>query len=78
MYSQMAHYVAKILHLRPNEILDTWGVPELIVAYGEYANESADKNFHEWKSLDSKSRQKIPKPPKYIVQFIGVEELYNG
>lgn len=71
----MAHYVGKLLHIRPNEILDTWGVPELIVAYGEYANELADRNYRQWKDLPAEQRAKVEKPPKYIVRFIGVEEL---
>lgn len=34
----MAYFVAKELHLRPTEILNTWTVEELMVAYGYYAN----------------------------------------
>lgn len=65
----MAHYVAKVLHQRPNDILDHWGVPELIVAFGEYANEESQKNYLEWKSLDSEQRAKVPKPDEYVVYF---------
>lgn len=65
----MAHYVAKILHQRPNDILDHWGVPELIVAFGEYANEQSEKNYEEWKQLDSNTRAKYPKPSRYAVYF---------
>lgn len=65
----MAHFVAKELSIRPNEILDTWGVPELIVAFGQYANEKSMQNYEQWKSLDSEQRNKIPKPSKYIVYF---------
>ena len=72
----MAHYVGKLLHIRPNEILDTWGVPELLVAFGEYANESADKNFKEWAAIDPKNR-KGKAPPKYIVQFIEPEDKHG-
>lgn len=72
MYGSMANYVAKVLHIRPGEILDTWGVPELIVTYGEYANEQAQKNFAEWKSLDAKQRVKVERPPEYAVRFHGV------
>lgn len=74
----MAHFVGKQLHIRPSEILDTWSVPELIVAYGEYANEIADKNYKEWKSLDAQTRAKQKKPPKYIVKFIGVKDMQDG
>lgn len=65
----MAHYVAKVLHQRPNDILDHWGIPELIVAFGEYANEESSKNYEEWKQLDSATRNKVPKPTRYIVYF---------
>lgn len=68
----MAHYVARTLHQRPNDILDKWGVPELIVAYGEYANEDAKKNYEEWKALPMETRAKTEKPPQYVVRF------YNG
>ena len=68
----MANYVAKILYIRPSEILDTWGVPELIVTYGHVANEQSQKNFEEWKSLDPKQRVKYPRPPEYAVKFLGV------
>ena len=69
----MAHYVGRILHIRPNDILDTWGVPELVVAFGEYANEDADKTYQEWKSFPTESRQKVERPLQYIVRFNGEE-----
>lgn len=69
----MAHFVGKTLHIRPSEILDTWGVAELIVAYGQYMNEIADQNYREWESM--KSKEEPPRPPRYIVRFIGVREL---
>lgn len=65
----MAHYVAKVLHQRPNDILDTWGVPELIVAFGQYANEQTRQNYEDWKHLDPKSRANTPKPNEYAVYF---------
>ena len=65
----MAHYVAHELHLRPNEILDTWGVAELVVAFGQYANEKSSKNYEEWKQLDAEQRAKVKQPSKYIVYF---------
>ena len=73
----MAHTVAKILKIRPNEILDEWCAAELIVAFGEYTNEMAQKNYNEWKSLPRESRNKTPKPEKYFVQFIGIDELWK-
>lgn len=65
----MAHFVAKALHKRPNEILDTWGVAELVVAFGQYANEKSAQDYEEWKQLDSQQRSKIMQPSKYIVYF---------
>lgn len=76
----MAHFVGKQLHLRPNDILDVWGVPELIVAYGQYANEIADENYQSWKH-GRMARQKgwePPEPRRYIVRFLGVRELEDG
>lgn len=69
IYTSMAHYVAKVLHIRPNDILDHWGTAELVVAFGEYANQESKKNYEEWKSLESDQRSKIPKPEEYAVYF---------
>lgn len=74
MYTSMAHFVGKTLHIRPNEILDTWNVAELLVAYGEYANEVANQNFEAWKAGD----RKTPSPPRYIVRFVGLKDLQDG
>lgn len=78
MYTQMAHYVGKLLHIRPSEILDTWGVAELLVAYGEYANEAANENYETWKAYNMPSEGKKPPPKRYVVHFIGVRELEDG
>lgn len=75
LYTYMAHRVGKILHIRPGEILDTWGVAELIVAYGQYENEEANKNYLEWKALTTKKDGPPPQPKRYAVRFIGVREL---
>lgn len=72
MYHSMAMFLAKILHIRPHEILTEWSVPELIVTYGEYANQKAQQNLADWKALDTKQRIKTERPPEYIVKFIGV------
>lgn len=76
LYTQMAHFVGKELHIRPNDILDTWGVPELIVAFGQYANEIAYQNYIQWKQMQSK--EEPPQPKKYAVRFIGVREMEDG
>lgn len=65
----MAHYVAHELHIRPGEILDTWGVAELVVAFGQYANQKSTQDYEDWKHLDSEQRAKIMQPSKYIVYF---------
>lgn len=65
----MAHFVAKELNQRPNDILDEWGTAELIVAFGHYANERSNQNYEEWKNLDRDTRNKIAKPSKYAVYF---------
>lgn len=70
----MAHYVAKVLHQRPNDVLDKWCVPELIVAFGQYANEESSRNYNEWKSLDQKTRSQSKKPSEYIVYFHNIKE----
>lgn len=67
----MAYFVAKTLHMRPNEILDEWSAQELAVAYGQYTNEISSQNYEQWKSYDSETRSKIPKPDKYFVKFYG-------
>lgn len=70
----MAHYVAKVLHQRPNDVLDKWGVAELIVAFGEYANEESERNYQDWKSLSTEARAKIEKPNRYTVRFVNTNE----
>lgn len=72
MFFGFAYYVAKKLNLTPSEILDEWSVPELIVTYGIYANEDAQRNFQDWKSLDNKQKQKVTRPKEYAVYFRGV------
>lgn len=68
----MAHFVGKTLHIRPSTILDTWGVPELIVAYGYYVDEISQENYEQWKHMDAKDRGAPPK--EYAVEFYSVEE----
>ena len=75
-YNYMAHYVAEKLHMRPGEILDTWGVPELIVAFGQYANEQAHQNYLQWLSMPSDHRGEPP--PDRVIRFIGRKVLENG
>lgn len=67
----MAHSVARTLNLRPNDILDNWGCAELMVAFGQYANEDAYKNWLEWDTIyGSRKDVKPPRPKKYVVEFV--------
>ena len=69
----MAFFVGEVLHIRPNDILDNWGCAELIVTFGHYANERAQRQYEQWKQLDSDTRAKTPKPNEYIVKFHDIE-----
>lgn len=71
----MAHFVGKTLHIRPNEILDTWGVPELLVAYGEYMNELSERNYMEWQSAPADTKRKVQRPDKVAVPFFTMDDL---
>lgn len=67
----MSHYVAKVLGMRPNDILDTWGCAELLVAYGQYANEEAYSAAEQWEYSYGTKKGKTPaKPKRYAVEFI--------
>lgn len=39
----MAYFVAKELGMRPTDILNTWTVEELMVAYGHYINAKSNE-----------------------------------
>ena len=73
----MAYRVAKILKIRPNEILDNWGVAELVVTYGQFANEEALEVNESWQQqFGAKSKIKVPKEPQpYRVKFYAPEDL---
>lgn len=75
IYHRMAYFLAKELHIRPGEILETWSAPELAVAYGEFANDIARKNLADWNALDAQTRNKLERPKKYNVKFYGVTEI---
>ena len=70
----MAHYVAKKLHLRPSDILDHWGVCELIVSYGIYANEESMKHFYEIKEYNKNADHKEKLPRQYAVMFYSPDD----
>lgn len=74
-WQAMAHYVGKLLGIRPGEIMDTWCCAELCVAYGEYANEVTIQNYEEWKNLDPKTRRKIDHPEQYHVRFYDKDDV---
>lgn len=75
-YSTMAHYVGKILGIRPSVILDTWSVPELIVAFGIYRNEQQEEIYQNVKAQNKhlKGKDRLPKVERYIVKFYSREE----
>lgn len=75
LYSTMAHYVAKILKIRPNEIMDHWGVSELVVAFGYYANQQSEKTYQEIQEANKHSQKKIPQIDRYAVRFYTKQEL---
>ena len=75
IYSHMAQYVGKILKMRPNEILDNWGVAELIVTFGSYRNEESYQNYLEWKALDMETKKKVKRPEPFAVKFYTNEDL---
>lgn len=71
----MAHYVAQTLSMRPAEILDTWSVAELIVAYGVYKNEETYRNFLEWQQLSIEAKRRMKEPKAYGVLFYSAAEV---
>lgn len=73
----MAHYVGKLLKIRPSEILDTWGVSELIVSYGIYRNEAQMKAYHEVQEYNKNAKKKIPRVPEYAVKFYTMQEFFE-
>lgn len=73
IHSHMAYYVAKKLGIDPNVVLDEWGVPQLIVTYGNYSNEESYRNFHDWRSMPPSSRTSQKPPKEYQVKFYGME-----
>lgn len=75
LYTYMAHYVGRVLKVRPNEIMDTWGVAELIVAFGQYANEDSYRNYSEWESVHGSRKKTQKKPEKYVVVFMPPDQL---
>lgn len=75
-YQYMAHYVAAKLKIRPSEILDTWGVPELIVTFGQYANEESYRQYREYQAMPAESRAKVKERPKeYVLEFRTLENI---
>lgn len=70
IYPAMVHYVAKTLKLDPNEIFDTWSVPQLIITWGVYMNQESERIHHEIKSMNAHSKKKQKVPPLYAVKFI--------
>lgn len=72
----MAYFVAKELHMRPTEILNTWTCEELMVAYGEYANHHSN----EYVEMTPKKEWAKHKPPitwldRWAVLFVDKQQM---
>ena len=76
MWSSMAYFVARELHMRPYDVLTKWTCEELCVAYGEYANIHSVEAFETRMAYFRKEKPKPPKPSdKWAVIFVTREEL---
>lgn len=75
LLTTMAYYVAKKLHLRPNDILNCWGVSELVVTFGIYRNEDYEREFYKREEYNKSAKKKIPQIPRYAVKFYTRDEL---
>lgn len=75
LYTYMAHSVGRELGIRPSSILDEWGVPELIVAWGQYSDEDTYRNYKEWEDMSKDMKKGIKPPKKWAVQFYSHEKL---
>lgn len=74
----MAYYVAKVLKIRPREILTTWGCEELLVCYGVYVNEQMRENYYEYEALPSDTKRTVKhKPTPYAIKFVTFDQLTN-
>lgn len=71
----MAHHVAKVLKKRPNDILDHWGVAELYVAFGQYANEESQRHYLEVVEHNKTAKKKEKRPEMYAVKFYNADIL---
>lgn len=72
----MAYFVAKELHMRPSEILNTWTCEELMVAYGEYAN----RHSNEYVEMTPKKEWAKHNPPiswldRWAVLFVDKDQM---
>ena len=65
----MAFFVAKILRKDPYKILEEWTPAQLYVAYGVYANQKAQENYHIWEQQPLSTRNKVDKPDEYAIYF---------
>lgn len=73
----MAYYVGKKLRTRPYEILSKWGVCELVVTFGNYANEDQKKAYDSVNEYNktAKGKDRIPRISEYAVRFYTNEEI---
>lgn len=74
----MSYIVAKILKIRPLEIMKTWSCEELLVTFGVYMNQLANERYSDYKSMSAEQRKGVKEPPpEYTVKFLTFEQLNN-
>ena len=74
-YTFMAHYVAEIIKVRPNDILNHWGVSELLVTYGYFRNQKQLEAYRNVESFNANNKKKIPRVDRYAVYFYTKDEM---
>lgn len=72
----MVYYLAKKLHIRPNEILDEWCMAETLVAWGIYINMDVKEAYEHYKNRPAKERGK-QNPLECKVYFKSFDEINN-
>ena len=59
-------------------ILNEWGCAELIVTFGQLANEESFQEYQAYQNASSEARAKVKKPPKeYIMKFMTIDDILD-
>jgi len=69
IYHSMSYFVSEKLGLRPNDVIDNWYVPELIVTFGMMANKESYTSYKQWEGLSEEQKRETKKPNKHVVIF---------